>query len=76
MLTMKMIFLTDVRRKGKNYFEISYISPHLEQHPVSNPRNSFPDGNPQELKSLSTKKSYTPVHSSIPQENEATLVIM
>ena len=59
MLTMKMIFLTYVRRKGKNYFEISYISPHLEQHPVSNPRNSFPDGNPQELKSLSPLKSHT-----------------
>ena len=59
MLTMKMLSLTYVYRKGKNYFEISYISHHLEQHPVSNPRNSFPDGNPQELKSLSPLKSHT-----------------
>lgn len=59
MLTMKMIFLTYVYRKGKNIFEISYTSPLLEQHPVSNPHNSFPNGNPQELKSLSPLKSHT-----------------
>ena len=50
MLTMKMLFLTDVCRNGKNIFEISYISPLLEQYPASNPHNSFPGGNPQELK--------------------------
>ena len=59
MLTMKMLFLTDVCRNGKNIFEISYISPLLEQHPASNPHNSFPDGNPRELKSLSPLKSHT-----------------
>lgn len=59
MLTMKMLFLTYVCRKGKSIFEISYISPRLEQHPASNPHNSFPGGNPQELKSLSPLKSYT-----------------
>lgn len=59
MLTMKMIFLTYVYRKGKNIFEISYKSPLLEQHPASNPHNSFPNGNPQELKSLSPLKSHT-----------------
>ena len=59
MLTMKMIFLTYVCGKGKNIFEISYISPLLEQYPALNPHNSFPDGNPQELKSLSPLKSHT-----------------
>ena len=32
MLTMKMLFLTYVYRKGKNIFEISYASPLLARH--------------------------------------------
>ena len=59
MLTMKMIFLTYVYRKGKNYFEISYTSPLLEQHPALNPHSSFPNGNPREPESLSPLKSHT-----------------
>ena len=59
MLTMKMLFLTYVCRKGKNIFEISYTSPLPEQYPASNPHNSFPYGNPREQKSLSPLSSHT-----------------